>query len=131
VTKRVLAAFLVAPLVGALLYGTAGLAGSTFVGGLYDFLVMILVVYLFAASATVLVALPAYLLLKRRSLIRWWSALVVGSGVGLLFALAIGLFTSSLLSGNYPMILIGALSGLAFWLIVRPVPPPNQRLERP
>jgi len=127
VTKRVVAAFLLAPLVGALLYSSPGLVTSGYPRGFSEFLATTLVAYMFAALATLAIALPAYLLLNRFKLVRWWSALSAGSVVGLLFALMGPTSPSPLLSRNFQMVLIGAASGLVFWFVCSPVTPSNKR----
>jgi hypothetical protein len=131
VAKRVVAAFFLAPLAGALLYASTALLAHTLPGGFSEFLVTILLAYMFAASGTVAIALPVYLVLRRFGLVYWWSALGTGSVVGLLFALMIGSATSTLLTGNFALILIGAASGLAFWLLCGSLTPPNYRWRGP
>jgi hypothetical protein len=131
VTTRAVAAFLLAPLAGALLYSSAGLVASSYVGGFSEFLVTLVVAYVFAGSATLVIALPAYLVLRRFKLVRWWSALVAGSAVGFLFALMVGPFTSPLLHGTFPMLIIGAASGLVFWFICRLATPHNNSASGP
>jgi hypothetical protein len=58
VLKRVVAASLLAPLVGALLYSSAELVTSSYPGGLPEFFATILVAYIFAASATLSLRYP-------------------------------------------------------------------------
>jgi hypothetical protein len=133
VTVRTTPAFLVAALVTPILYCFVNAVDGGFHGGLSEMLVTAAVVYMFALLATLLVALPVFLLAKRAGLLRWWVALATGGGLGALCASLIGPgnFASPWLRGHLPLAGIGTLSALAFWLMWRPVSPPNQRLERP
>jgi hypothetical protein len=130
-TKRVVTAFLLAPLVAAVLCSSITLISVGFPGGWSEFLATILVTYIYAAAGTVVLALPTYVLLIRFDLVRWWSALAAGGVLGLLFGVMIGPFSAPLLRGTFPLAIIGAASGLVFWLICRPVTPPNNRWRGP
>ena len=117
-TKRATAAFFVSPLVGALLYSTAALVNPGYPNGFSEFLVTIAVSYMFAVSAALVFALPAYLVLCRFGLVRWWSALCAGSAVGLICVRLFGSDTS--FSRNCWLVVTGAASGVAFWLVRGP-----------
>ena len=133
VTKRLVAAFLLAPLVPAVLYSSISWMLISLSGGISEFFVTAFVVYLAAAWGTLLLALPVFLALKRFNLARWWSALGVGAALGLLYTLLIGANSPSapLLRGYCSFPVIGAMSGLVFWLVHRPVTPPNNRSRGP
>jgi hypothetical protein len=132
-TQRATLAFLIAPLVAALLYALlASISGGneTDSGPLY-FLVATLRVYVYAGIFTALLAVPAFLILNRLRLLRWWSAIVSGAVVGLVFAALFSGPNARNLQGRLILALIGGISGLAFWLIWRPVTPPNSRQTKP
>jgi hypothetical protein len=113
-------AFLLAPLATALLFCIVSFTSGGFQGSMGDFLFTGIVVYMFAFSATVTFALPIFLLLERFDMVRWWSAAVVGALLGVLYTFLIGpdSFSSLLLRGRIPLGLIGAISGLTFWLVL-------------
>jgi hypothetical protein len=130
--KRIVTAFFFAPLIAAVLCASVTLFSVGFPGGGLEFLVTVLVTYLYAVNGTVILALPAYLVLRRFNLVRWWSALGAGAALGLLFALLVGgSFSAPLLRGIFPLTLIGAGSGLVFWLICLPATPPNNPWRGP
>jgi hypothetical protein len=72
----------------------------------------------FLTMAMAVLGLPAFLILRRFNLVRWWSALASGLAIGTLMAVLVRLpgsprFDEMALS----MTLSGAASGLAFFLI--------------
>jgi hypothetical protein len=78
------------------------------------------VVYPFSAAATLLFGAPAYLLVSRFNLVRWWSAIAAGGAIGLLVAVLIRLPNSVHVRDLLIMGVAGALSGFSFWLVWRP-----------
>jgi len=112
---RTFVAFIVAPLVPALLYAfiDSTTPGSV-EGSILGFFVTALVVYCYAGMATVVLALPAFLVLNRFHLVSWWSSLCAGAVLGFLFAEMFFGRRNFWLLGS-----LGALAGLAFWLIWR------------
>jgi len=81
------------------------------------FLSMGFVVYLYSCFLAALFGVPTYLLFKRKRLVFWWSATLVGLLAGTLLAAVFRL-------PNHPQILdftfmapSGALGGIFFWLI--------------
>ena len=88
------------------------------------------IAYSVATGITATLGMSVFSLLRRFNLVRWWSALASGAGIGFLVDLAFG---ATLRDGVGIAITsgAGALSALIFWLVVRPVTAPNQRLERP
>ena len=76
------------------------------------FLGWALIFYFFTFGVTVIVGLPAYLLLERFHQVTWWSAMLTGiiGGVVMVF-----IFKSLSLS----VVLVGGFSGLVFWIIWR------------
>lgn len=117
---RALLAFLLAPPTTALLYCVVNLASGGFSGGIGEFLITGVVAYFFALSGVIILALPTFLLLKRINMVRWWSAAGAGAFLGVLYTALIGpgSFSSPLLRGRLPLALMGAISGLIFWLVL-------------
>jgi hypothetical protein len=76
------------------------------------FLGWTLIAYFFTFGVTVVIGLPAYLLLKRFHLVTWWSAMLTGilGGVVMVY------MSKSLTPSVVP---VGGLAGLVFWLIWR------------
>lgn len=72
-----------------------------------------------ALIAIVILALPAYLLMRRHWHVRWWNAALTGFIVGMVPGVLLGAGTSfeALQVG-----LAGLVGGLAFWAIVRERP---------
>jgi len=75
------------------------------------------VAYYFAAGSAVVLGVPAYLLLERFKLVRWWSAMGCGILAG---ALVIVVITSN----AEPAILfrfasLGGATGVLFWIVRR------------
>src|ERR1700691_5685787 len=127
---RTVAAFFIAPLVPALLWSSISFVSNALPGGWPEFLIMTMAAYCYAAVGTAVLALPAYILLNRFNLVRWWSALSAGAILGFSFAELIGTPSSPWLRGQFPLTLIGAAAGLVFWLIIRPALPSNNRFKR-
>jgi hypothetical protein len=116
-------AFVVSPLVAAL---GLSVAGSVETGGenfsVLSLLGWTVVFYIYAALATLVLALPSFLLLRRFGVVRWWSALLVGIAIGVV------VFAFVLPGGSGPVTSdsrliwcgsMGALSALVFWVIWR------------
>lgn len=80
-------------------------------------------VYLFgipmAALIILVLALPAYLLMRRHWEITWWNAALSGFVIAAVPAVLLGLTDLSLLT-VIQFGLLGAVGGLVFWAIVRP-----------
>jgi hypothetical protein len=123
VSRRTLftvAAFLVAPLVAA--FGLS-LANAVRAGSpqfkVVEVLVWTFIFYFYAAWATVLLGLPSFLVLRKLGAVRWWSAAIVGSVVGVLVlafidprGLSVVAHQGTVLWGG-----VGAVSAFTFWLI--------------
>lgn len=77
-------AFLVAPLAPAIAFALSspGLTGRNWAVSAS----MVPMFYSFAMFFTLILGLPAFLTLRRMSLVRWWSALAVGAVIGALVA---------------------------------------------
>jgi hypothetical protein len=84
------------------------------------------VVLYFSALFSVLFGLPAYLLGRRLKLISWWSTMIVGFSIGVAVALLLEwrspgfadpLRQLLVTCGSYGS--VGAISGIAFWLVWR------------
>jgi hypothetical protein len=71
----------------------------------------------FSLIVTAVLGVPAFLVLLRLRLVRWWSALLVGFVIGALVGVLIGgmgaLFSPQVLATAG----LGVLSSLAFWLV--------------
>ena len=74
-----------------------------------------LVVYYFAAAATVILGVPAYLVLEKFNLVTWWSATGCGALAGLLTALAVTSNSDQATQSRFAV--LGAVAGLLFWSI--------------
>ena len=115
---RTLVAFLSAPLVVAI-----GWAAYTFFLAdpdsrpvsevIGEFFVTVVIVYMGAAWATVLVAVPLYFLLRRFDLVRSWTAVFVGALIGGVMGAFLGNLASP--AGAFWLGLLGGLAGLVFW----------------
>jgi hypothetical protein len=75
------------------------------------------VFYFFAAAATVLLGVPAYLILKKFNLVVWWSALGYGTVAGALVSFAVA--PNSDPAGHQEFAMLGGVAGLLFWVIRR------------
>lgn len=75
------------------------------------------VFYYFASAATVLLGVPAYLILKKFNLVAWWSALGGGTLVGALVSFAVA--PTSDPAGHQIFAVLGGVAGLLFWIIRR------------
>jgi hypothetical protein len=107
--------FLSAPLVSALI--GAALTPVTRTFDLRAFLGLVPVFYFFAAVVTVLLGIPAFLLLLRFKLVRWWSALGAGFLIGALVALIMRSPNAIQPRDVLVFAPTGAASALSFWLI--------------
>lgn len=70
-----------------------------------------------ALVAILIMALPAYLLMRRHWYVRWWNAGLSGAVIGSVGGSLLG---GSEMSGIVQMALAGLVGGLAFWAVVRP-----------
>jgi hypothetical protein len=130
VTKRTTLAFFAAPLIAALLYAfIVPIWPTSPERRLPNFLGVLVIAFWGAGLLTVIVAMPAFLVLNRLHLVRWWSALGAGALVGLLFTYLFGGRPDPGFQGR--LMLIGAASGLSFWVIARSGTPPNNRWRGP
>ncbi len=75
--------------------------------------------YFFSAFATLLFGVPAFYVLRRLKMIRWWSALLSGCAIGAIMAVVIRLPSLPMCDDIYIMSLAGAASGFVFWVIWR------------
>lgn len=126
---RVTLGFLIAPLTAALLVTVhfnylrwrEGLA-SPFIYGLGD----MVLAYLFALVLCLLFGLPAYLYLRHRVSITARASAIAGGIIGLMLAIVVAIpsiayISHGILAVNLALYaLIGAASGLTFWLVGRP-----------
>lgn len=112
---RAAVGFGVAPLIPAAIFAVVTPLVSTWPARLG----MVAVGYFYAAAVMTVFAVPTFILLFRRQLVRWWSAVATGFLTGALAAMAL----RGSAPFHYPTVLLlgaaGALAGLVFWLIWR------------
>jgi hypothetical protein len=120
-------AFLVAALVPPIFFAS-GAAGGFRNFDPIAFIMWIAIFYSFSALVTVVFGVPAYLLGRHLDLIRWWSTVIVGFFVGVLFAVAqqwqaFEYFSSLSELVRWGVIwnlsmsaCMGGLAGLTFWI---------------
>jgi len=73
--------------------------------------------YLSSANVGVVLGLPVFFLLRYLKLASWWSAVIVGSGVGVLVSVVFprGVFSAG--AELWLDVFMGATAALLFWLI--------------
>jgi hypothetical protein len=126
VNARTVIAFLVSPLVAAALFASVSWLSSGLSNDPLEPFATAVVVFVYAGIGMGILAFPAYVLLNRVGLVRWWSASGAGAVLGLIFDLGFGSsWSSPWLRGHFGMAAIGAISGLAFWSVWRRSTPPN------
>ena len=95
-----------------------GAAGNMQLEGMLGFAVF---AFLFgipiALIAILILALPAYLLMRRHWHVRWWNAALSGAVIGSVGGSLLG---GSDMTAMAQMALAGSVGGLAFWAVVRP-----------
>jgi hypothetical protein len=91
------------------------LSGKLDIGFLADFIVY----YPFSVMATVVFGMPTFLLLRRLSLVTWWSTLIGGYAVGTLMAIILGLPNRPETRDFVMFGSVGLVSGFVFWMISR------------
>lgn len=87
--------------------------------GLADVLGTFLVVLPFSSAAALALGFPAFALLNRWGLVRWWSAMLGGAVAGMLAILTLSSGNVESAAALTPYGAIGSASGLAFWLVWR------------
>jgi hypothetical protein len=104
--------FLIAPLIAAIALLALGAANSGL--DLFDMSAFVwgAIFYCYTCGATLIMGLPAYLLLRHFDKVTWWSAVLVGIFIG-------AVMTFIFRPLNLSMSVIGGLSGFVFWLIWR------------
>jgi uncharacterized membrane protein YagU involved in acid resistance len=111
--------FLVAPLIPAVIFALSspGLGGGID-GNVATILGLVVVGYFFSAAATALLGVPLFLLLRRFSLVRWWSTLLVGFLIGVVvFFVVLPAHATIPIPGVLLFGFMGALSAFVFWFI--------------
>ncbi|WP_110257948.1 hypothetical protein [Undibacterium pigrum] len=108
--------FIFAPLIAALM-----IALRSPIFSLQDFTAygLILFFYFFTLITTILLGVPAFLLLDHFKLVTWWSTVGVGTVIGGLVGILIRLPSVPHLNDLLPMTPIGTVSACVFWLIWR------------
>ena len=115
---RTIIAFLVAPLVIAVPWASYALFQSApLQERLLEFLVATVMAYSAAATFTVLLAVPLFLVFRRFNLVNLWTAVLAASAISGVGAMLYGDFMWFTGAWNYPL---GGLAGLVFWSIWRP-----------
>jgi hypothetical protein len=79
----------------------------------------------FVYAATLLVGLPLWVLFRAKGFSRWWQFLGAGAVLGVVFgaivtAVSVALDMQSLTLGATWGLPVGAITGLMFWLMIRP-----------
>ena len=109
--------FAAAPMVAALIFSATTPLAKT-----WDFMTRIKLVvpaYSIAAIVTVLFAVPAFALLLRVNLVRWWTAAGIGFAIGVLIGIMMTGLTLEQIPGILFLAATGVASALAFWSIWR------------
>ena len=78
-----------------------------------------LVAFFFAAVATVVFGLPAFLILRRLKFIRWWAATGWGALAGVMSITAVRFSLSIEPAVVVRFALLGGVAGLLFWAVWR------------
>ena len=86
-----------------------------------------IVFYYFAAAATGLLGLPAFLVLRKFKLVTWWSSLCGGALVGAVTQVAVTSGRFDEIESLSRLSMLGAIAGLAFWLVWRSWSPAASR----
>lgn len=73
----------------------------------------------FSTAATLVLALPLLLMLRKLGLVRWWSALIAGGLVGAVALFCVTSFQSANVQTTMQYVVLGAISGLSFWVFWR------------
>lgn len=111
-----LTAFVLAPLISTLIYF---FTATDLPDDIIDLSVALLLFYFFCSLATLVFGMPLYFLLRRFKLVSWWSTglsgVIIGAIVAILVSLQHPVHDRSLVFYCG----IGAVTGLAFWLIRR------------
>lgn len=110
-----LTAFVLAPLVSALIFPFISTALHDI--DIVDFMVSVLLFYFFCSLATLVLGMPLYLLLRRFKLVAWWSTTLSGIIIGAIVAILVSLQNPVHERSLAFFCGIGAVTGLAFWLI--------------
>jgi len=108
--------FIFAPLIAALM-----IALRSPIFSLQDFNAygLILFFYFFTLITTILLGVPAFLLLDHFKLVTWWSTVGMGTVIGGLVGILMRLPSVPHLNDLLPMAPIGTVSACVFWLIWR------------
>lgn len=113
----VVTGFLVAPLVAAIaMVSTTPLVEDSVTAALG----LVPIFYLFAALASGMLGVPAFLVLQRVGLVRWWSSSIAGAVIGATITfLLVSPPTAVTLKTLWYFMAVGACSGLSFWVVWR------------
>ncbi len=118
-------AFVVASLVAALSLTLAGFVRQAGVANVdpLSLYVWTFFAYMYTTLATVVFALPAFLVLRRLSLVRWWTAAAVGLCIGVLLLVIVSPrgFSAVIVEPQAAVLWggVGMLSAFVFWLVWR------------
>jgi hypothetical protein len=127
-SQRTVLGFLAAPLVAAVGVLLSSIAARDAFSDPLEFLVSIVLWWLYGMLFTAVLALPLFLLLRSLNLLRWWTSLATGLIVG---GVGIATLNGRTLFDVVQLVVCGGLGGLAFWLIAKSDLRPNNALERP
>ncbi|MEJ2362541.1 MAG: hypothetical protein P8Z75_14205 [Gammaproteobacteria bacterium] len=109
-----LIAFVLAPLVSALLYPFTSPAFHDM--DIIDFGVSVTLFYFFCSLATLVAGMPLYFILRRFNLVRWWTATTCGIVIGAIVAVLVSLNNPVHDKSLVFFASVGAITGFCFWL---------------
>lgn len=82
--------------------------------------------YIYSFFFTVIFGVPIFFLARRLGLVTWWSALVIGSLVGVLVSAIVRLGNESYLEAFLKFVPAATIAAFAFWLIWKQGRDPTQ-----
>lgn len=109
-----LVAFVLAPLISTLIYP---FASTDLPDDFIDLTVALLLFYFFCSLTTLVFGMPLYFLLRRFKLVSWWSTTLSGIIIGAIVAVLVSLQNPVHERSLAFFCSVGAITGLAFWLI--------------
>jgi hypothetical protein len=127
-TTSAVIGFLVAPLIAGVMYAVFSCAVDGLAAhDLGYFEAMLLIGVMFSGLVTIALGVPAFLVLRRLKLVRWWSAVAGGFAIGAFIGVSLQWPNLGALPFNdwigwavrnfLALGSIGALSAFVFWLI--------------
>ena len=109
--------FLIAPMVPVA--GAAVLSPPSNAEDLYLLAVMSAIVYVYGLFLTGVLALPAYLILRRFNLVNFLTSVITGLLISLIFSIVIHIQNVTTFEDSFVKSCSGACAGFVFWLFWR------------